>query len=113
MLYLCGSVLGKISDVMRIQCCICADLFSEDTDIAAIQCGHVFHEHCLARWMTTANTCPSCRKRIKPNCVISKLFFDIAERFGNLSSEDISARNQVMLGIQFSVLHCSNTCFKM
>ncbi|KAK7094066.1 E3 ubiquitin-protein ligase TRAIP-like [Littorina saxatilis] len=65
---------------MRALCCICADLFvNNETNIAATPCGHVFHEHCLARWLMASSTCPSCRKNVIQGSVIPKLFFDIAE----------------------------------
>ncbi|KAL8584108.1 hypothetical protein ACOMHN_011723 [Nucella lapillus] len=65
---------------MRAQCCICAELFiNNETNIAATPCGHVFHEHCLARWFLSSKTCPACRKKVVESAVIPKLFFDIAE----------------------------------
>ncbi|KAK7487641.1 hypothetical protein BaRGS_00021060 [Batillaria attramentaria] len=87
---------------MRAQCCICADLFVTDgTDIAATPCGHVFHGHCLGRWLATSSSCPSCRKNVNHLTVIPKLFFDIAEdenKEGDadkLSNEVQSLRTQV------------------
>ncbi|XP_076451841.1 E3 ubiquitin-protein ligase TRAIP-like [Babylonia areolata] len=65
---------------MRAQCCICSELFvNNETNIAATPCGHVFHEHCLARWLNSSKTCPSCRKNVVERAVIPKLFFDVAD----------------------------------
>ena len=82
---------------MRVQCCICSDLFvNNGTDIAATPCGHVFHEHCLARWLINSSTCPSCRKIVIQNAVIPKLFFDIAEEEpGDADPEKLSNELQV------------------
>ena len=87
---------------MRVQCCICSDLFvNNGTDIAATPCGHVFHEHCLARWLISSSTCPSCRKIVIQNAVIPKLFFDIAEEEpGDADPEKLS--NELQVGRTFS-----------
>ncbi|XP_059158517.1 E3 ubiquitin-protein ligase TRAIP-like [Physella acuta] len=75
---------------MRAQCCICSDLFEDalTVNIAALHCGHTFHETCLMRWMDTSSTCPSCRTTVKPNQIIKRLYFDIAEDLNG--NEDIS-----------------------
>ena len=48
---------------MKAQCCICADQFENDDsiNIAAVPCGHTFHEVCVMRWLKTSNSCPQCR----------------------------------------------------
>ena len=61
---------------MRAQCCICSDLFDDDTTISALQCGHTFHEECIKKWLKTSNTCPSCRDAVEHGKIIKKLFFD-------------------------------------
>jgi hypothetical protein len=31
-----------------------------------LQCGHIFHSHCIYKWCDTSNTtCPCCRDRVK------------------------------------------------
>ena len=84
---------------MRVQCCICSDLFVKNgTDIAATPCGHVFHEHCLARWLINASTCPACRKTVIQHAVIPKLFFDIAEEEPDgVNTDKLSNELQVRL----------------
>ena len=64
---------------MRCQCIICSELFEKDSEIAALMCGHTFHNHCLSQWLGQSSTCPHCRKRVTRTQVINKLFFDIAE----------------------------------
>ncbi|CAL1536146.1 unnamed protein product, partial [Lymnaea stagnalis] len=68
---------------MKAQCCICSDLFENASavNIAAVHCGHTFHEVCLMRWLETSSTCPSCRTPVKKNLIIKRLFFDISEDF--------------------------------
>lgn len=63
---------------MKAQCCICAEHFVNDASvaIAAVQCGHTFHEGCLSTWLKTSFTCPSCRSRVDPSKVINRLYFD-------------------------------------
>lgn len=82
---------------MRTQCCICSDLFVNDDvrDIAATPCGHVFHEECLARWLATSSTCPSCRKHVARASCIPKLFFDVVEDEGEVDPEKVSNEVQV------------------
>ena len=38
---------------MRVQCCICTDLLQGDSEVAAVVCGHVFHNVCLMQWIGT------------------------------------------------------------
>jgi hypothetical protein len=45
-------------------CTICFDAFAEDQKVATLPCGHVFHPHCVSRWLSEAlrRTCPVCRR---------------------------------------------------
>ena len=62
---------------MKPMCVICTDIFSVDSTISVIHCGHPFHEHCLNNWLRDGqnNTCPQCRHIATPQTVIKKLFF--------------------------------------
>lgn len=48
-------------------CAICGDAFDEFKRVRATRCGHVYHELCLSKWVSTQiregrNTnCPKCR----------------------------------------------------
>ncbi|XP_029768519.1 E3 ubiquitin-protein ligase TRAIP isoform X2 [Terrapene carolina triunguis] len=48
---------------IRAHCTICSDFFDNHKDVAAIHCGHTFHQECLIQWFDTApsRTCPQCR----------------------------------------------------
>uniref|UniRef100_A0A4W3JIF6 TRAF-interacting protein n=1 Tax=Callorhinchus milii TaxID=7868 RepID=A0A4W3JIF6_CALMI len=66
---------------IRAYCTICSDFFDNIRDVAAIHCGHTFHNECLAHWFHTApsRTCPQCRIQVSARHIINKLFFDIGE----------------------------------
>lgn len=48
----------------RISCSICYDLISSESILLHLDCGHIYHDHCLTQWMKTSRTCPECRKRV-------------------------------------------------
>lgn len=48
-------------------CTICTDNYDAEKAVAAMPCGHVFHDECLAKWLSNARNCPSCRKTLKKN----------------------------------------------
>jgi hypothetical protein len=49
-------------------CAICFDrlpkLRKESSNIATLDCGHLFHASCLIRWLARNNNCPVCRMRV-------------------------------------------------
>ena len=61
---------------MKAQCSICSELFDQESQISATVCGHVFHHHCLTRWLHQSSTCPQCRKHVVERNVIARLYFD-------------------------------------
>lgn len=48
-------------------CSICTDQFDHDKAVAAMPCGHTFHDECLGKWLANTRNCPSCRKPLKKN----------------------------------------------
>ncbi|XP_077581736.1 E3 ubiquitin-protein ligase TRAIP [Stigmatopora nigra] len=64
---------------IRAYCIICCDFFDHFKDVAAIPCGHTFHNDCLTRWFQTGPTksCPQCRQQVSTRHIITKLFFDM------------------------------------
>ncbi|XP_075737009.1 uncharacterized protein LOC119169241 [Rhipicephalus microplus] len=69
---------------MRPSCCICMETIhassssSDGNSVSATECGHVFHDVCLRRWLTTSNSCPTCRKQLHDEKIV-KLFLDGAD----------------------------------
>ena len=47
---------------MEISCAICLESFGTSCDIAAIPCGHVFHEACIKKWQGAQKNCAQCRQ---------------------------------------------------
>lgn len=47
-------------------CSICLDTIQSSDKTLPIQCGHVFHSHCLRTWMGRAMACPLCRSNLRP-----------------------------------------------
>ncbi|XP_074929062.1 E3 ubiquitin-protein ligase TRAIP isoform X2 [Chelonoidis abingdonii] len=77
---------------IRAHCTICSDFFDNHKDVAAIHCGHTFHQECLIQWFHTApsRTCPQCRIQVSKRHIINKLFFDVAlEEQTSLDAESI------------------------
>ncbi len=64
---------------MRYQCTICSELFEIASDVAAIPCGHIYHDHCLLQWFEVKRDCPQCRKPVNQKQIIHKLYFDQAD----------------------------------
>jgi hypothetical protein len=81
---------------MKPMCVICTDVFSNDSTISVIHCGHPFHEHCLNNWLRDGqnNTCPQCRYIATPQTVIKKLFFTES---GDDSKNEANLINNSML----------------
>lgn len=52
---------------MEKECCICTNKIREGYKL---ECGHIFHNECIKKWIKISNTCPTCRKEILicPNC---------------------------------------------
>ncbi|KAJ8320613.1 hypothetical protein KUTeg_002200 [Tegillarca granosa] len=82
---------------MRVQCCICSDLFENDPtiSISALQCGHVFHENCINQWLKNSNTCPSCRNNVSRTKIISKLYFDHVDEVDDGNGDSSKLINEV------------------
>ncbi|XP_053316226.1 E3 ubiquitin-protein ligase TRAIP-like [Spea bombifrons] len=66
-------------------CSICMDYLDNSCDVAAICCGHTFHQKCIMQWFCTSPkvSCPRCRKELKSSkCFLEKLYFDVGEQDG-------------------------------
>lgn len=49
-------------------CSICLDVIAERGSHrpAALRCGHIFGESCIAKWLKQKRTCPHCQKKCRP-----------------------------------------------
>lgn len=68
-------------------CCICLggsgssdddgsdSVGGDNNSVSATECGHVFHESCLSRWMSRSRSCPTCRKPLRQDRVF-RLFLN-------------------------------------
>ena len=54
----------QVEDTTKV-CAICLhEIFEENMNIkklAETNCGHVYHEECMKKWLTRKRTCPECR----------------------------------------------------
>ena len=61
---------------MEYKCSICLDaLFSVNTDVSVIQCGHLFHKTCLENLMQNNTECPNCKTGI--TYTVEKIYPDV------------------------------------
>ncbi|KAK1359377.1 hypothetical protein POM88_043851 [Heracleum sosnowskyi] len=49
------------------ECSICVNKFEINEYICILECGHMFHHHCLAPWLLNNSTCPLCRRTLYEN----------------------------------------------
>ncbi|CAL4932126.1 unnamed protein product [Urochloa decumbens] len=50
-------------------CPICLEPFADDDGVRVVPaCGHLYHAHCIDRWLDMRNSCPVCR------CAVASLF---------------------------------------
>ncbi|EGN94329.1 hypothetical protein SERLA73DRAFT_62241, partial [Serpula lacrymans var. lacrymans S7.3] len=50
------------------RCPICLDDYlPSDPVLKLLECSHWLHKGCLETWLHNANTCPVCRKKVKPS----------------------------------------------
>ena len=47
---------------MNNVCDICSDIL--DTNLAKLNCGHIFHSGCIDNWLKRTLECPMCRNII-------------------------------------------------
>ncbi|CAN6456749.1 unnamed protein product [Victoria cruziana] len=47
-------------------CAVCMDEFAVGSCCKMMPCSHVYHEECIAVWLTGGGSCPLCRCRVRP-----------------------------------------------
>lgn len=68
---------------------------TDECILSYLECGHVFHQKCLNRWIPTAKTCPECRIVCKTAPRRLYLHFTIQANFADLR-EEISQKNGLL-----------------
>ena len=46
------------------ECVVCLDTLRPADRVRVLPCIHVFHEHCVDRWLRRSRTCPSCKQDV-------------------------------------------------
>ncbi|KAJ6882539.1 hypothetical protein NC651_028966 [Populus alba x Populus x berolinensis] len=45
-------------------CAVCMEEFESGVEAARTPCSHVYHRHCITKWLQESNTCPLCRREL-------------------------------------------------
>lgn len=53
------------------ECKVCQEDIEITTKRYLLGCGHVFHHACLAPWLRSHNTCPTCREQVRSKRTIA------------------------------------------
>ncbi|XP_022744892.1 E3 ubiquitin-protein ligase SIRP1-like [Durio zibethinus] len=56
--------LEKVLVENPINCTICLDNLCTGSEAKRMPCSHLFHDHCIVRWLQMSNFCPICRFEI-------------------------------------------------
>lgn len=95
-------------------CAICTESFDIHKKVCATRCGHVYHETCLQRWMTSQSTqmipttCPKCRAAVCGHQVL-RLFLHQVD--SSDSEHDASSENEAESDDD-SIHSCAETDFE-
>jgi hypothetical protein len=82
------------TDGVYCQCCsICLDPFMKGDMSRKLPCGHLFHSHCISKWVQRANRCPLCQHEIVPLDEVAQELRQIqgSRNIGFESSADMNA----------------------
>ena len=60
------------NNLTDVNCAICSDVIF--TPFMIIECGHIFCEECIKKWIEINNTCPTCREKIILKPIINRNF---------------------------------------
>jgi len=95
---------------MSIICAIClTELdFSKD-HISATECGHMYHKACLKGWIKNKPDCPECRKVIKTNQTVDRVYANLAE--GSVEYKGTSSKTKDILKTVYEQFNSSVNLF--
>ncbi|CAF0927259.1 unnamed protein product [Rotaria sordida] len=58
-------IFGQTSDEFnQAECTICRTDYKANEKVKKLPCGHIFHDSCVAQWLSITGICPVCRHRI-------------------------------------------------
>ena len=84
---------------MSVSCPICQeDIHFCDEEISVLNCGHLFHQRCLQRWLDTDLICPECRAEVTMENYVKKLFPSVNED-ADLVYKGSSEETKSILGV--------------
>lgn len=89
-----------------IQCVICTELMTEQCVVLFLECGHVYHQTCLNRWMRTSRTCPDCRVSVK--ITPHRLFLHFTEQTDSVDVNDEILQKNDLLEMTITKLEQQN-----
>ena len=51
-------------EVLEKECIICQEEFQSEEILVKLSCCHLYHDHCLMKWLKNTPTCPLCRLKL-------------------------------------------------
>lgn len=56
----------EAANVKESTCLVCQEDWADGEKLAALPCGHVFHDHCVQQWLREySNKCPVCKEALR------------------------------------------------
>ena len=75
---------------MSVTCSICCEAIDFSRDITSVlNCGHLFHQACLLKWLDASQTCPECRRKVGKKGFVKKILPKVSSD-DKLSYENVS-----------------------
>ncbi len=56
-------VLAEVKEEGKT-CCICIEDLEKGSKERMLQCGHMFHRPCIAKWLKQKRECPICKQQV-------------------------------------------------
>uniref|UniRef100_A0A8R7QI79 RING-type domain-containing protein n=1 Tax=Triticum urartu TaxID=4572 RepID=A0A8R7QI79_TRIUA len=79
-----------------LDCVVCTDPLPPSASALRLPCGHLYHSHCIVRWLSEQNSCPICRGSIP---TIVSATSDIASSSSSSSSQPPGGRRRRSLPV--------------